>query len=381
MKSSGLRIAVLGGGVSSAVGRAHLAAISLTNSFNLECALFSRDPKLNLLSAKLWNLGESGVCQTEAEFNGRVGEVDIAIILTPTPQHFEQVTNLCGRVETIVCEKTVASSFAEGKKLAVSTSSTGTKIFPIFNYSCFPQVRHLRDLVEVGFLGELISVAGRMPQQSFLMREPDASPGKVQEWRLKDGPISGVSLDLGSHLLHLVEFVTQRASERIVAQGGHFGIQGEVVDLVQALMQLQGGVRAIVEYGKVHLGHENGLSIEVFGSMRSARWVQSQPDVLTISDNQGVTTVHSKSVPQYRQSQWSAFDSFKPGHPSGYVEALSNYYFDVAGAINTTRGNPSSFTGSLLPSLDDANLNLHHLELIEKSMQSGTWRSSGASRK
>ena len=376
MKQRALRVAILGGGVSSAVGRAHLAAISMTNLFEIEMGLFSRDSESNFLSTRMWNIPESGLCQTEEEFYSRVGQVDVAIVLTPTPNHSSQLKELFGRVGAVVCEKTVASSLVDGQNLGLAVSSTETRVFPIFNYSCYSQVRHLRSLVEVGFLGDLIAVAGRMPQQSFLTKESDSSPSKVQNWRLNDGHLSGVSLDLGSHLLHLIGFITQRRPLKVVAQGGHFGIQSDVLDLVQGLMQMEGNVQASLEYGKVHLGYENGLSIEVFGSQRSARWDQGAPDSLRISDNEGNQSTLTKSSLLYRECEERKYDAFKPGHPTGFVEALGNFYSDVAEMLLPESQESKRNNGKNLPTLEDAVENLEYLELIEKSILEKTWKST-----
>jgi predicted dehydrogenase len=348
----------------------------MTNLFEIELGLFSRDSERNFLSSRMWNISESGLCDTEEEFYSRVGQVDVAIVLTPTPNHSSQLKELFGRVGAVVCEKTVASSSAEGQDLGLAVSATLSRVFPIFNYSCFSQVRHLRALVDAGFLGDLIAVAARMPQQSFLMKESDSSPSKVQEWRLNDGHLSGVSLDLGSHLLHLIGFITQRRPLKVVAQGGHFGIQSDVLDLVQALMQLEGNVQASVDYGKVHLGYENGLSIEVFGSERSARWVQGAPDSLRISDNNGNQSFLTKSSHLYRESEEQKYDAFKPGHPTGFLEALGNFYDDVAKTLLPELRGFETNSAQNLPTLEDAVENLGYLELIEESIRERTWKST-----
>ena len=358
------------------MGKAHFAAQAMTNLFEVETALFSRHSSKNISSSQMWNIPESALCQTEAEFYRRAGGADVAVILTPTPLHSRQLKELIGRVDSVICEKTVASSYLDGLELIAASAAGKFRVFPVFNYSGYTQVRHLRRLVEERFFGDLISVSAKMPQQTFLTREEDFSPSRVQEWRLHDGPITGVSLDLGSHLLHLIQFVTQKNLRSVTAQGGHFGIQSNVLDMVQALVKLDGNLPAVVEYGKVHLGHENGLSIEIFGTEQSARWVQTSPDRLEISNNNGHQSVLTKTSGVYRNGPESSYDSFKPGHPSGFVEALSNFYSDVAHVI-LPPGDSSGFGANFLPTLDDAVSNLRYLELIEKSIVTGNWESTG----
>jgi predicted dehydrogenase len=47
-----LKVGIIGGGINSAVGNAHLAAIRLSNNFQIVAAIFSRDKKINIETAE-----------------------------------------------------------------------------------------------------------------------------------------------------------------------------------------------------------------------------------------------------------------------------------------------------------------------------------------
>ena len=47
-------VGVLGGGINSAVGRAHMSALRLDGNWDIQAAHFSRNPEVNLKSASLW---------------------------------------------------------------------------------------------------------------------------------------------------------------------------------------------------------------------------------------------------------------------------------------------------------------------------------------
>ena len=47
-----LKVGIIGGGINSAVGNAHLAAIRLSNNFQIVAASFSRDNKINTETAE-----------------------------------------------------------------------------------------------------------------------------------------------------------------------------------------------------------------------------------------------------------------------------------------------------------------------------------------
>ena len=72
---------------------------------------------------------------------------------------------------------------------------------------------------------------------------------------------------------------------------------------------------------KGHLGIKNGLSIEVYGDNGSLKWELLDPDHLVQSDiNSNQSKINRGSILR----KLNQLDRFKPGHPTGFIEAFAS---------------------------------------------------------
>jgi len=131
------------------------------------------------------------------------GTIDAVVVLTPTPSHTEIVIAAIEAGYPVICEKALATSSAECIRMADVVRSNRAYLAVTYNYSGYPMVRELRRMISEGRLGRLQQIHIEMPQEGFL--RINASP---QEWRRKDYAVPTVSLDLGVHVHHLVDFLS-----------------------------------------------------------------------------------------------------------------------------------------------------------------------------
>ena len=74
-----MRIDVLGGGVNSAVGRAHIAAMKLDGSADIALARFANEEAVNLVSTESFGLQNTLLANSSVDFfftSGGVGRFD-----------------------------------------------------------------------------------------------------------------------------------------------------------------------------------------------------------------------------------------------------------------------------------------------------------------
>jgi predicted dehydrogenase len=120
-------------------------------------------------------------------------------------------------------------------------------------------------------------------------------------------------------------------------------------------------------WSKSAAGYANGLSVEVFGSEGSARWVQSEPEVLQLSDTSGTTRSIHRGTAGCLVASEPRYNRFKAGHPDGFIEAFANLYADIATEIDGA----TSATGSgTYVSEFSASQSLELLRLLEASVRS-----------
>lgn len=336
MSTKRIRVAFLGGAYQSAVGRAHLTAIEADRRYELVAGCFSRDAQQNQASAEAYHLSAdrlhpslSALLATEAN------AIDALVLLTPTDQHFEQIQQVHAAGIPIICEKAMVSDMDQALSLRESTRAHDRFLAVTYNYTGYPILRELKAMIEAGELGELTHVRAEMPQEGFLKVDDNGQPIVPQGWRLKDGNIPTVSLDLGVHLHVLIKFLTGARPLRVAARSRTHGHFKKLIDSVSCIAEYDNGMDVSIWFTKAALGHRNGMKLELYGTSKSAIWVQENPEQLHVSDRHGSKQMLDRASPGIRVANQARYGRFKAGHPSGFIEAFANYYVDIANALQT----------------------------------------------
>lgn len=324
-----LRIGIVGGGVSSAVGRAHMSALRMDGRFEISAAMFSRSSAGNQASADFFSFDPDLLVSSFSEFTKR-NDLDYVIVLTPTTEHFQQVDSLLRADQNCIVEKPMALTSSEVANLKLLENRSGCSVVATYNYNAYPAVKVLQRMIADGRFGRISMVRVQMHQQTFLARRHGKVP-QPQRWRQSDPAVPMVSLDLGTHVFHLVQFLLQADWTGVSGVASHRGFVANVADLVMGSANFS-DVHVAFSFGKVMLGSRNGLAVEVYGEDGSASWTQEQPECLLLSDADGRIEFADRASPTIRDLFDVRLERFKAGHPVGYVEALANWYLDLSDA-------------------------------------------------
>jgi predicted dehydrogenase len=327
MKSK-LKLAIVGGGINSAVGEAHISALLLTNLYQITTVFFSRDFQLNELSRTKYNLTESYICFNIEDLIAQKKNYDFVIVLTPTDTHFEILMPLINENIHIICEKALVSSLGQAYDLKKALSNSTSKLFVIYNYLGYSMIKALKKIVNNGNLGEISNIQIEMPQEGFA-RVKNNKPISIQPWRLEDDFIPTLSLDLGVHLHILIHYLFDIKPENVFARYNFTGNYKQIVSDVNAIITYENSVVCNMWFSKIALGYLNGLKIRIFGALASAEWIQAEPDKLYIANSLGDKQIIDKNNNIIQDLNINHYERFKPGHPTGFVEALTNYYSDI----------------------------------------------------
>lgn len=337
-----MRIGVVGGSLTSAVGPAHAAALRMDGRFVISAGCFSRDDGRNAASATAYGVPAARTHRSLSDLLAREqGRLDAILILTPTPAHAGMVQAALAAGYRVICEKALATSSAEAEAIEAMVRGADGFLAVIYNYSGYPALRSLRRLVRSGRLGELRHLQLEMPQEGYLRLGSDGGPALPQDWRRVDGPIPTLYLDLGVHLHQLGHYLTASAPQRVIARQATYG-HLPVIDDVKAMVEYDDGVVAGVWFGKSSLGHRNGLRVRLFADVGGAEWFQGNPEELQLTFADGRRETVDRASPMWPGSVVGG-ERFKAGHPAGFVEALANLYADIAdGLIAHAQGSPST---------------------------------------
>ncbi|WP_215890998.1 Gfo/Idh/MocA family protein [Acidithiobacillus thiooxidans] len=325
-----LRLAFIGGSLTSAVGYTHFNASRLDGHFRLEAGCFSRHVDDNQNTAQTYGVAtERCYADWRVLLDSERGRLDALVILTPTPSHAEIVIAALDAGYPVICEKALSTSSRECQDIQAAVDRNRGYLAVTFNYSGYPMVRELRRMIREGKLGKIQQIHVEMPQEGYLRK--DANP---QDWRRHDYAVPTVSLDLGVHVHHLVDFLTDGLRPlEVMGEQCSYGAFPELIDNVYCLARYQENLRVQAWWGKTALGYRNGLRVRVFGSKASAEWHQMRPETLELADNDGINFTIDRASNVAIVAREIRYNRFKAGHPSGFIEAFANLYEDLADDI------------------------------------------------
>lgn len=369
-----LRLGVIGGGLGSAVGRAHHIASQMDGLFRITAGCFSTNSANNIATGKSLGVQPGRVyADWHRLLSSEKSEIDAVLLLTPTPLHTEMAVETIKLGLPLICEKALSVSSLDAAQIRRARDEHNGFVAVTYNYSGYPMVRELRHLVESGQLGKIIHIAVEMPQEGFLrlVGSTNAKP-QPQAWRLKDHFIPTVSLDLGVHVHHLIHFVTGQSPLEVCAMEQSHGHFDGIIDDVQCLARYTGDIPVQLWFGKTALGHANGLRLRIFGSLAAAEWIQMNPEYLALSDNRGNTSRLTRTSNGMKVCNQDRYARFKAGHPAGFVEAFANYYADIEQSLRD-RIDLTSTQNPYVAGVEIAEQGLRMMEAIAHSSRRRSW--------
>ncbi|MCU7839480.1 MAG: Gfo/Idh/MocA family oxidoreductase [Candidatus Thiodiazotropha sp. (ex Troendleina suluensis)] len=332
MPSSPLALGFIGGALDSAVGYAHFSACSMDNRWKLVAGAFSQDPQVNQDTAKAYGVSDNRVYDNWADMLAKEkNHLDAITILTPTPSHYQIVSECLTQGMPVICEKALATTSTEIQLILEARNAQNGFLAITYNYSGYPMVRELRALIRSGVLGKILHFQAEMPQEGYRRVDAKGNKPHPQEWRLHDGDVPTIHLDLAVHLHHLIHYLTDQHPLEVVADQSTCG-WFNVIDNVTCLCRYSENILGQMWFSKSALGHRNGLRIRIYGSDASAEWLQANPEELLLSYADGHRQILDRGVDS-EVAGLTRYSRFKVGHPAGFVEAFANLYTDIANNV------------------------------------------------
>jgi len=371
MKHKILKIGFIGGSIQSAIGTTHKIASQMDNNFHLIGGSFSKDLLINQKTKDAWNIEKSYNNYTEF-LEKEKNNLDAIIILTPTNTHAQVIMDVAKMNIPIICEKTLTTSSKEAIAIKKVIDKQKGFLLTTYNYTGYPMIRELKQMIKSSILGKILHVNIQMPQESFIRLTQEETIPIPQKWRLQDHNIPTLSLDLGTHLSNMVSFLIQAKPLEVIAMHNSFG-HHNVIDNLNCMIKYENNIDCQMWYSKSALGHKNGLKVEVYGTKGSASWYQMKPEFLEFNDNVGCNIRLDRSSKDIHIANKARYNRFKAGHPAGFIEAFSNHYLDIYQSLIAYKENKPSYLNSYIFDINESIEGLKLMEAIEKSIESKKW--------
>ena len=373
-----IRLAVIGGGINSAAGYSHFVSSQLDGLFKITCGYFSTNQNINSETCMRYGIKiQDGIDSWEKLIEIKRCEFDVILILTPTPNHFEIVKKTIELNIPTICEKPLTTSYSEAEYIYNLIEKNNCFLAITYNYSGYPMVRELTQQINQKKIGEISQIMIEMPQETFIRLNHNGEFKLPQAWRQKDKMISSLSLDLGSHLFHLIDIMIPNTKiKKLISTKNNFGKIPDIADNINIIAQTENNIIINGWFSKTALGHRNGLKIRVYGSKGSLEWEQINPEFLKLSDSKGSINLIDRSCSDLIEADDNCYQRFKAGHPAGFLEAYANLYKDIYLKLRCSDKSYLRIRSEKFPFLSGINNSLDcmkFLEAIELSSNSNCW--------
>jgi predicted dehydrogenase len=257
----------------------------------------------------------------------------------PNDMHAEPCIAAAEAGKHILCEKPMARSAEEAKRMLDAVNKAGVKHMVSFSYRFVPAIRHAYEIVKSGALGEIYHF------RAVYLQEWITDPNFPLIWRLdKKVAGSGALGDLGAHIIDLGRFLVGEPksvmgmtktfiTERPLPGGNGTG-KVEVDDAFEAVVEFENGAVGTLEASRFAPGRKNHEVFEINGSKGSIRFNLERLNELEVfwtdgpKETQGFTDV---LVTESYHPFWSNW--WPHGHIIGWEHAFVHEIAHLLDAI------------------------------------------------
>ena len=377
-KGGKIRLGMVGGGEGAFIGAVHRLAARMDDHYELVAGALSSTPEKAQRSGAALGLAADRIYDdfaTMARKEARRKDgIEAVAIVTPNHMHAGPVYAFLKAGIHVICDKPLTTSLAEARKIKAAVEKSGLVFALTHNYTGYPLVRHAREMVRAGELGDIRLVQVEYPQD-WLSAATETTGNKQAEWRVdpKRSGAGGAIGDIGTHAYNLADYVSGLELAELSAELTSFGAGRALDDNVQLMLRYENGARGTLWASQVAPGHENGLRLRVYGTKGGLLWVQANPNELFWSPLGQSTRIITRGGPEAGAAA-ARMTRIPPGHPEGYLEGFANIYSEVALAIKAARDGAKPPQGVYFPGIDDGVKGLAFIEAAVKSSQAnGKW--------
>jgi predicted dehydrogenase len=364
-----LRWGMIGGGEGAFIGAVHRMAARLDGRYQLVAGVFSSDAEKTKRSAAALGVDPAraypNVAAMLAAEAKRPDGIEVVSIVTPNHVHYEQSAACLEAGLDVICDKPLTTNLADAEKLVKLAAGKQRLLGVTFNYTGYPMIRHAKQLIADGLIGELRVVQAEYPQ-GWLATAVEKTGQKQASWRT-DPKLAGAGAlgDIGSHSFQLVEFVTGAKVAEVAADVSAIVPGRPIDDNVNVLLRFANGARGSLWASQVAIGHLNSHRLRVYGETGSIQWFQERPEELLIVEAGEAPRFVRRGDPGTPTSSVA----LPGGHPEGFIEAFSQLYTDFAERVTARLESRSPKAASLFA--PDVVTGTRVMAFIEAVLKSG----------
>jgi predicted dehydrogenase len=378
-RAGAITYGMVGGGQGAFIGGVHRKAIAMDGLARLAAGCFSTDyantlatgASLGVPADRLYR-DYRAMLRAEAK---RLAPIDFLLIVTPNVSHHAIAKLALEQGFDVMCDKPLTTSLADAQELAALAKKNRALFGVAYTYTGYPMVRHMRELVASGELGDIRFVSAEYPQD-WLATALEATGQKQASWRTdpKRAGISNCVGDIGSHVENMVSYVTGLEIRSLLARLDRFGKGRTLDDNASILVEYKGGAKGMYWSSQIAVGHDNGLRVRIYGTKASLEWAQEDPNYCQVGYVGRPTARLSRGRDALHPAAGS-MSRLPSGHPEGYFEAFANIYDAFIAAVQKKKAGGRLTRDDLgFPNVNDGVRGVRFItRCVESSRKGATW--------
>jgi predicted dehydrogenase len=310
-------------------------------------------------------------------------QIEAVHICSPNSLHFEQAMTSMAEGKHVLCEKPLASSVEEGRKMLAIAQEKKLVHCTMYNLRAYPQVQQMRQMRMAGKLGEIRIVQGTY-SQDWLFLDTDWN------WRVESGK-SNTFADIGTHWCDMAEHVTGLKITSLSAdretfiktrkkpRGSVETFRGKDLrpdeytltpisteDFGSMQFKMGTGTLGCMTTSQVSVGRKGRLLLEVYGSKGSVSWDAERPEELWIGHRDRPSELLLKDSVLFEEKARSFADlpgGLSEGYGDTFKQIFRRFYRVVA-----ERSAPVEF-----PTFEDGIRQLQIVDAVIDSSAKHAW--------
>lgn len=370
-----LKMGMIGGGEGSFIGSIHRMAARLDGLMDCVAGALSSNAEKSRRSGLAIGLAPDRIYSSYEEMIAaeakREDGVDVISIVTPNHLHFAPAKLALEKGFDVIVDKPLCFNLDEARELRKIVKSTGRTLALTHTYAGYAAVIEARAIVRAGKLGRLRKVSVEYPQ-GWLSNKIEDTHQKQAEWRT-DPSRAGQSCcfaDIGTHALHLAEFISGQRITSLLAELQTFVAGRDLDDDATLLLRFNEGLRGSAIVSQMSTGEGNALKISIYGELGGIHWTHREPTKLRLLwPHRPQETLFMGVDNSYLSPETLRNLRVPSGHPEGYIEAFANIYKNFAEAVIARDDASKKYELSSFPDIEDG---FRGMALIDAAVKSST---------
>ncbi|SLN65948.1 Gfo/Idh/MocA family protein [Roseisalinus antarcticus] len=371
-----LRLGIVGGGRGALVGQWHWTGVRLSNRWDLVAGALSANPETAVASGRDWLLAEDRIYTDYREMAraeaARPDGIEAVAICTPNWSHRPIAEAFMDAGIDIICDKPIAMTPEDCEALAAKQAETGLVFAVTHPYTYHPMARQAREMVAAGAIGEVRQALVEYVQEGAT--EPPDPNSKPMAWRRDPDKIGRASAtgDIGTHALHMIEFVTHLEVARLRADFHVCGAPQDMEDTAFLSLAFDNGAPGSMWVTQAAPGNYCGLRFRVFGTKGGLEWDQESPETLRYTPYREPEQIIVRGHGAGMLPAAERMVLLPRGHGETLSDAWGNLYTEIAIAVEARRSGQTLPEGLLaLPGLPDGARGVRFIHAAADSHEAG----------